>query len=119
MLSPSEGIEGVKNRVVEWVKQAGSNPCPPVVVGVGVGGTFEEVALTAKKALLRPLGQKNPDPQLAAHGGRASDPDQQPGNRAAGAGREDYRPGRKRGDDPLPHRQLPHGRQSQLPCPPA
>jgi len=66
MLSPSEGIEGVKNRVVEWVKQAGSNPCPPVVVGVGVGGTFEEVALTAKKALLRPLGQKNPDPQLAA-----------------------------------------------------
>ncbi len=66
MLSPSEGIEGVKNRVVEWVKQAGSNPCPPVVVGVGVGGSFEEVALTAKKALLRPLGQRNPDPQLAA-----------------------------------------------------
>ncbi len=66
MLSPSEGIEGVKNRVVDWVKQAGSNPCPPVVVGVGVGGTFEEVALIAKKALLRPLGQKNPDPQLAA-----------------------------------------------------
>lgn len=66
MLSPSEGIEGVKNRVVDWVKQAGSNPCPPVVVGVGVGGTFEEVALTAKKALLRPLGQKNRDPQLAA-----------------------------------------------------
>jgi fumarate hydratase subunit alpha len=66
MLSPSEGIEGVKNRVVDWVKQAGSNPCPPVVVGVGVGGTFEEVALTAKKALLRPLGQKSRDPQLAA-----------------------------------------------------
>ena len=66
MLSPSDGIEGVKNRVVEWVKQASFNPCPPVVVGVGVGGTFEEVALTAKKALLRPLGQKNPDPQLAA-----------------------------------------------------
>jgi fumarate hydratase subunit alpha len=66
MLSPSEGIEGVKNRVVEWVKQAGSNPCPPVVVGVGIGGTLEEVALTAKKALLRPLGQKNRDPQLAA-----------------------------------------------------
>jgi fumarate hydratase subunit alpha len=66
MLSPSDGIEGVKNRVVEWVKQAGSNPCPPIVVGVGVGGTFEECALTAKKALLRPLGQKNPDPQLAA-----------------------------------------------------
>ncbi len=66
MLSPSDGIEGIKNRVVEWVKQAGSNPCPPVVVGVGIGGTFEECALTAKKALLRPLGQKNSDPQLAA-----------------------------------------------------
>jgi len=66
MLSPSEGVEGIKNRVVEWVKQAGSNPCPPVVVGVGIGGTFEQAALIAKKALLRPLGQKNPDVQLAA-----------------------------------------------------
>lgn len=65
MLSPSEGVEGIKNRVVEWVKQAGSNPCPPVVVGVGIGGTFEQAALIAKKALLRPLGQKNPDAQLA------------------------------------------------------
>ena len=66
MMTPSEGIEGVKKRVVEWVKQAGSNPCPPIVVGVGLGGTFERTALMAKKALLRPLGQKNPDPQLAA-----------------------------------------------------
>jgi len=66
MLSPSEGVEGIKKRVVDWVKQAGSNPCPPVVVGVGIGGTFEQTALMAKKALLRPLGQKNPDPQLAA-----------------------------------------------------
>ena len=65
MLTPSDGIEGIKKRVVEWVKQAGSNPCPPIVVGVGVGGTFEECALIAKKALLRPLGQKSPDPQLA------------------------------------------------------
>ncbi len=66
MLSPSEGKEGLKKRVVEWVKQAGSNPCPPVVVGVGIGGTYEQAALIAKKALLRPLGQKNPDPELAA-----------------------------------------------------
>jgi fumarate hydratase subunit alpha len=66
MLSPSEGVEGIKKRVVDWVKQAGSNPCPPVVVGVGIGGTFEQTALMAKKALLRPLGQKNPDSQLAA-----------------------------------------------------
>jgi fumarate hydratase subunit alpha len=66
MLTPSEGIEGIKTRVVDWIKQAGSNPCPPIVVGVGLGGTFEEAALTAKKALLRPLGEKNPDPQVAA-----------------------------------------------------
>jgi len=66
MLTPSEGIEGIKTRVVEWVKQAGSNPCPPIVVGVGIGGTFERAALIAKKALLRPLGEKNPDPQVAA-----------------------------------------------------
>ncbi|MBM4329698.1 MAG: fumarate hydratase [Deltaproteobacteria bacterium] len=66
MLSPSDGLEGLKNRVVEWVKQAGSNPCPPIVVGVGIGGTFEQTALIAKKALLRPLGEKNPDPKLAA-----------------------------------------------------
>lgn len=66
MLSPSDGMEGLKKRVVDWVKQAGSNPCPPVVVGVGIGGTFEQTALIAKKALLRPLGQKNPDPQVAA-----------------------------------------------------
>ncbi len=66
MMTPSDGVEGIKNRVVEWVKQAGSNPCPPVVVGVGIGGTFERTALMAKKALLRPLGQKNPDPEVAA-----------------------------------------------------
>jgi fumarate hydratase subunit alpha len=66
MLSPSDGMEGLKKRVVDWVKQAGSNPCPPIVVGVGIGGTFEQTALIAKKALLRPLGQKNPDPQMAA-----------------------------------------------------
>ncbi len=66
MMTPSDGIEGIKKRVVEWVKQAGSNPCPPVVVGVGIGGTFEQAALIAKKALLRPLGGKNPDPQVAA-----------------------------------------------------
>ncbi len=66
MMTPSDGIEGIKKRVVEWVKQAGSNPCPPVVVGVGIGGTFEQAALIAKKALLRPLGERNPDPQIGA-----------------------------------------------------
>ena len=65
MLSPSEGIEGVKKFVIETVKSAGANPCPPIVVGVGIGGTFERVALLAKKALLRPFGSQNTDSELA------------------------------------------------------
>jgi len=66
MLKPSEGINGVKDFVIERVSQAGSNPCPPIVVGVGIGGTFEKAAYLAKKALLRPLGEHNPDPDTAA-----------------------------------------------------
>ncbi|MDR2177762.1 MAG: fumarate hydratase [Treponema sp.] len=62
MLSPSDGIEGFKNFVVSTVERAGPNPCPPVVVGVGVGGTFDRAALLAKKALLRPLGKAHHDP---------------------------------------------------------
>ncbi len=64
MLSPSDGVEGVKRYVVERVKESGSNPCPPTIVGVGIGGTLEEAALLAKKSLLRPLGSKNSDPEL-------------------------------------------------------
>lgn len=65
MLAPAAGVEGVKKFVVERVQKAGSNPCPPVVVGVGIGGTFDRVALLAKKALLRPVGSHNPDPAYA------------------------------------------------------
>jgi len=65
MLPPSAGMEGVEEYVVQKVKDAGSNPCPPVVVGVGLGGTFEKAALLAKKALLRPLGNPNPDANVA------------------------------------------------------
>jgi fumarate hydratase subunit alpha len=65
MLPPSAGIAGVEDYVVQKVKDAGSNPCPPVVVGVGLGGTFEKAALLAKKALLRPLGNPNPDTNVA------------------------------------------------------
>ena len=61
MLKPSDGIEGVKNFVVDAVVAAGGNPCPPIVVGVGIGGTFEKCAFLAKKALLRPLGRRHPD----------------------------------------------------------
>jgi len=66
MLTPAVGIEGVKEYVVRRVRESGANPCPPVVVGVGIGGTFEQAALIAKKALLRPLGVRNEDPEVAA-----------------------------------------------------
>jgi fumarate hydratase subunit alpha len=62
MLKPADGIEGVKELVVETVKNAGGNPCPPIVVGVGLGGTFEKAAILAKKALLRELDDKSENP---------------------------------------------------------
>lgn len=65
MLPPSAGISGVEEYVVQKVKDAGSNPCPPVVVGVGLGGTFEKAALLAKKSLMRPLGKGNPEAKVA------------------------------------------------------
>jgi len=66
MLTPSVGMEGVKEFIVQRVRESGANPCPPIIVGAGIGGTFEQAALIAKKALLRPLGSTNPDPELAA-----------------------------------------------------
>ena len=65
MLSPSDGEEGIRRFVLETVERAGANPCPPIVVGVGIGGTFEQVALLAKQALLRPIGQRSPLPHIA------------------------------------------------------
>ncbi len=66
MFAPAAGLEGIEDFVVETVDQAGSNPCPPIIVGVGIGGNFEYVAWLAKKALLRrPLGSPNPDPFYA------------------------------------------------------
>jgi len=66
MFAPAAGLEGIEDFVVETVDKAGSNPCPPIIVGVGVGGNFEHVAWLAKKALLRrPLGTHNPDPFYA------------------------------------------------------
>ena len=66
MLTPSAGWEGVKREVVDAVTRAGANPCPPIVVGVGVGGNLEKCALLAKKALIRDVGGPNPDPRVAA-----------------------------------------------------
>ena len=62
MLRPADGLPGVKAFILKAVEDAGPNPCPPIVVGVGIGGTFDKAALLAKKALLRPLDEKNPDP---------------------------------------------------------
>ncbi len=65
MLKPAEGVEGIKQFVIETVDNAGSNPCPPIIVGVGVGGTIEVATLIAKKALLRPIGTHHPQTEVA------------------------------------------------------
>jgi fumarate hydratase subunit alpha len=65
MLKPSEGIQGIQDFVIDCVKKAGGSPCPPVILGVGIGGTFERCALLAKKQLLREIGSVNRDETLA------------------------------------------------------
>ena len=65
MFKPSAGLQGIKDFILETVEAAGPNPCPPIVVGVGIGGTFDKAALLAKKALMRPLDTRNPDPFYA------------------------------------------------------
>ena len=65
MLKPSDGLEGIKKFILDTVEAAGPNPCPPMVVGVGIGGTFDKAAYLAKKALMRPLDIRNPDPYYA------------------------------------------------------
>jgi fumarate hydratase subunit alpha len=66
MLRPTEGVEGIRNFVLECVQKAGANPCPPVVIGVGIGGSFEKAALLAKKSLLRSVGSPNSKLELAS-----------------------------------------------------
>ena len=61
-MKPADGIEGIKDFVVERVKRSGGNPCPPTIVGVGIGGNFEQCAYLSKKALLRPLNTSNTEP---------------------------------------------------------
>jgi len=65
MMKPADGVEGVKEFVIDKVKRSGSNPCPPIIVGVGIGGTFEKCAEMAKRALMRPIGSKHPNPFYA------------------------------------------------------
>lgn len=65
MLKPSDGVEGIKKFVIDTVEKAGPNACPPLVIGVGIGGNFEKVALLAKKAMMRTIGTKNEDERYA------------------------------------------------------
>jgi fumarate hydratase subunit alpha len=65
MLKPSDGAQGVEELVINTIKKAGSNPCPPIIAGVGIGGTFDKAAFLAKKALLRPLGEHSAKPYYA------------------------------------------------------
>lgn len=65
MLKPLEGKDGVKKFVLDTISEAGGNPCPPTIVGIGIGGTFEKAALMAKEALLRPIDDKNSNPKIA------------------------------------------------------
>lgn len=65
MLTPAAGLEGIEEFVINRVKESGSNPCPPTIIGIGIGGTFERSAILAKKAILRKIGDRNPDQYLA------------------------------------------------------
>jgi fumarate hydratase subunit alpha len=65
MLTPADGVKGIKKFVVNQVEKAGSNPCPPIIIGMGIGGTIEKTTLLAKKALLRTIGEHNPNPIVA------------------------------------------------------
>ena len=62
MFKPSAGLQGIKDFILEAVETAGPNPCPPMVIGVGIGGTFDKAALLAKKAIMRPLDTHHPEP---------------------------------------------------------
>lgn len=65
MLKPSDGVKGIKQFVLDTVEKAGPNPCPPIIVGIGVGGTIEKTTLIAKQALLRTVEGRNPNPDIA------------------------------------------------------
>jgi len=65
MLKPADGLQGIKDFVVKTVSEAGGNPCPPIIIGVGIGGTMEKAALLAKQAVLREIGSKHPKPHIA------------------------------------------------------
>ncbi len=115
MMTPAEGLDAIKQFVVESVESAGASACPPLVIGVGLGGSFEQCAQVAKEALLRPLDQPNPDPAAAALERELLGPRERHGRRADGRGGTDYRTGGERRDAPVPHRQPAGGRELAVP----
>ena len=100
MLAPGQGRQGVIEAVVETVRRAGANPCPPIIVGVGLGGNFERAALLAKRALLRDLREPNAEPALRRARSRAARTRQRAGHRPAGLRRAHDGAGRARSSRP-------------------
>lgn len=116
MLKPSDGRKGVVDFAVETVRNAGGNPCPPTVVGMGIGGTFEKAAYLAKKALLRKTGEPHPGPALCRTRSGDSREDQRDRRRPAGARRSRDEPCGPHRIFPVPHRQSAGRDQPELPC---
>ena len=118
MLKPADGVEGFKRFVVDTVRQAGSNPCPPVILGVGVGGSFDKVAYLAKKSPAAPPGRPQPRPLLRRPGAGTAGAGQRPGHRAPGLWRQDHLPGPGHRADAHPRGRPAGGGQRLLPCHP-
>ena len=119
MLTPSDGIEGIKRFVVQRVKESGSNPCPPTIVGIGIGGTFEQTALLAKKSLLRPLGKQKSRSGIGSIRIGDLNGDQSTGYWATGIGRTNYLIGCPHLNDAMSYCQFPFGGEYTVPCPEA
>ena len=119
MLVPADGVEGVKKFIVETAEKAGPNPCPPMVIGVGIGGTMEQAALMAKRMTARPPGQSSPSSPIRSIGKGCAFRHQRPGHRPCRHRRQHHRPCRQYRLCPYPYRRPACGRQHLLPRRPA
>ena len=117
MLVPSEGKEGVKSFVLQMVNKGGPNPCPPIIVGIGIGGNFETSALLSKEALMTPVGVRNADPSLAAFETEILRRDKQVRDRTGRIRRQRDRSGCAHKNDTMPHSFLSRGGQHPVPRP--
>ncbi len=119
MFTPAAKPEDIVAFVKETVELAGSNPCPPVVLGVGIGGDFELVAMLAKKALCRSVSQRNPDPLLRrSWRKRCWQAVNETGVGPQGFGGRDHRPGGEYRGLSHPHRRAARGGERGVPCHP-